>query len=1398
MLRRCMGCMEEYDDEYEVCPHCGYIHGSDAEEAYHMQPESILGGRYIVGKVLGFGGFGVTYIGWDAELERKVAIKEYLPSEFATRMPEQTQVTVFSGDRAEQFSSGMEKFMGEAKRLAKFHATNGIVHIYDSFSENNTAYIVMEYLKGESLKSYLERVGKIPVEEAVDIILPILYGLKEVHAQEIIHRDIAPDNIFLTDDLMEDGKRGVKLLDFGSARFATTKHSKSLSVLIKPGFSPEEQYRSRGDQGPWTDVYSCAATLYKMITGITPQDSMERTVKDLVKAPSKMGIKLSKGMENAILNAMNIKIENRTASVEEFIAELENESTARKKEHIKKVDVGKWPLWLKITAGAASAMVATFIVLLATGVIHFNIGKTRKSVVPDGFVRVPNVVNKLLTDAEESIYGAKIQYSIVGKEYSDVIEKDRILSQNINGGNIIEENYVINLTISGGVECFEVPNVVGYSEEKASSLLEEMTFVTVVEEQYDAMISAGYVISQSEEPGSMLAHDSEVVIVVSMGRDPEEEFMAAKVIMPNLVGMKLADAMQEAAKYGILLNFETVYSNTVDADIVMEQSVEPDTEIMNDEEVSLVVSLGKHYEKVPNVIHDQEKEAQKKLKNKSLKYEITYEESDIVAAGLVMSQSIDEGTVVLADTVIKLVVSSGRGSFEMPSVTDMTKEDAKTKLTGLGLTLDYVYEHSDSVKNGRVISQSVEAGTRVFAGNSVVLTISSGAELFKVPDVKGKTEEDAIAELKAQTLVVKVNDNYDDNVAAGLVVDQTLEPGTSQKRGASITITVSKGKLPVQITLQAGTNATVDGKSSVQRTVYATDTYGTLPDPTRTGYTFAGWFTEASGGSKVSPDTKVENRTGHALYAHWDPIKSKVTFDVNGAGISVPNPITVTYDGKYDNLPDITRTGYNFDGWFTAASGGTQITKGTQVAITSEQKLWAHWTAKTYTVTYDANGGSVTTKNASVTYDKTYVSLPTPTRTGYTFDGWYNAKSGGTKIGTTTKVTTANDHTLYAHWKANTYTVTYDANGGSVTPTSASVTYDKTYDNLPKPTRTGYTFDGWYTAKSGGTRIETTTKVTTDKNHTLYAHWTENTYTISFNANGGSGTVNSQSGIMYSATVTLNKNQFKRDGYTFKGWSTSNNGKSIYSDGQTVTGLTSTNNDTVTLYAVWEPNKYIVTVIFKSVNGTELGTVTVEGKQGDTPNITLPDYTGYNKPSSSRQIQISYDNLKVEISGYEPIKQGDYTEDSSNSVFYEFWDHSPKDSIYCSETHVFIKGGLKIYQQRVNATSVKIRVIITSTIEPNHALNYDDLFKVTCGTYDSGYQYMQRYNASDTFDSYDRSTWCWYNSSSTKRDTKQIDFGWTSIGGLTADSAYVELTITREDGLHNTYTRSVRVPIDKW
>ena len=315
-MKRCMKCMREYGEENAFCVYCGHKPGEGDREHYYLPEGTVLQDRYIVGSVLGHGGFGITYIGYDQKFGLRVAIKEYLPAEISTRALGETMVTTFSGDKHDAYVYGLGRFIEEARTMAQFNSHPCIVSVSDYFEANNTAYIVMEYLDGITLNEYLSRCGgKISEQETLSIIHPIIDALKEVHRSGIIHRDISPDNIFILKNSQ------VKLLDFGAARHAMGEKSKSLSVVLKPGFAPPEQYYSKGKQGPWTDVYALGATMFRMLTGSNPTESMERMDRH---APQEMsGLEgISRNAASVILKALRLKAHERYQDMEAMQAAL--------------------------------------------------------------------------------------------------------------------------------------------------------------------------------------------------------------------------------------------------------------------------------------------------------------------------------------------------------------------------------------------------------------------------------------------------------------------------------------------------------------------------------------------------------------------------------------------------------------------------------------------------------------------------------------------------------------------------------------------------------------------------------------------------------------------------------------------------------------------------------------------------------------------------------------------------------------------------------------------------------------------------------------------------------------------------------------------------------------------
>ena len=309
----CYNCFSDSLDENGICTRCGFDGKKNRENFPQALPlGSILFGRYTVGRVLGQGGFGITYVAKDYQTKGLVAIKEFFPDSMAVRT-DKTMVSALTGERGENYAYGLNSFMEEAKTMASFNGNPNITRVDCYFEENGTGYFVMEYLDGESFLSYIRsHGGRLSWDETMKVVLPVMNALEVMHSREIIHRDVTPDNIYVT-------KAGdVKLLDFGAARHSLGNISRSLDVILKHGFAPKEQYSRRGRQAAYTDVYSLGATIFYALTGTKPDDSIERSEEDTLPLPTNLGAKISADQEDVILKAMAVSPADRFQSIAEF------------------------------------------------------------------------------------------------------------------------------------------------------------------------------------------------------------------------------------------------------------------------------------------------------------------------------------------------------------------------------------------------------------------------------------------------------------------------------------------------------------------------------------------------------------------------------------------------------------------------------------------------------------------------------------------------------------------------------------------------------------------------------------------------------------------------------------------------------------------------------------------------------------------------------------------------------------------------------------------------------------------------------------------------------------------------------------------------------------------------
>lgn len=317
----CMRCFH-VKGKYDVCPMCGYVEGTPPEQPHYLAPGTILGNHFLVGTAIGAGGFGITYRCFDITLGVTVAVKEFYPAGLVNRAPGQSAVGLLSGDKKEQYRSQLNRFLMEAQSIAQFGNAKDIVNVYDFFEENNTAYIIMEYIDGVLLKDYMEKQGRLDVSAALSVISPIVNAVKKIHAKGIIHRDISPDNIFIS------GEDSVKIFDFGAAQLNDSSEGQAAEKVIKVGYSAPEQYRDNSRQGFYTDIYSAGAILYQMLTGERPAESTEREFKDDLKSPAELGIPLEPNLDRAVMEALAVKPELRFQSIQQFEDALQNKRMA--------------------------------------------------------------------------------------------------------------------------------------------------------------------------------------------------------------------------------------------------------------------------------------------------------------------------------------------------------------------------------------------------------------------------------------------------------------------------------------------------------------------------------------------------------------------------------------------------------------------------------------------------------------------------------------------------------------------------------------------------------------------------------------------------------------------------------------------------------------------------------------------------------------------------------------------------------------------------------------------------------------------------------------------------------------------------------------------------------------
>ncbi|MCM1244423.1 MAG: PASTA domain-containing protein [Roseburia sp.] len=541
----CIGCMRPLDQE-GGCSFCGLKQEEYSPIPRCLMPGTELAERYVTGKVLGEGSFGITYMGWDKYMDIPVAIKEYFPSDMVSRdviCGSDNSVYLYESGKKGDYHNYLKKFLGEARCLSRFNQVEGIVSVRDFFYANNTAYLVMQYIDGISVKEHIYKNGKMRAGEVLEKIRPVLLALEQVHNTGIVHRDISPDNLMIK----KDGN--LVLIDFGAARMRNIDNTKTMTVMFKRGFSPEEQYRYKGKWGAYTDVYSICATIYFMMTGTAPVDSVIRALGDDM--PSLVTMKdldIPARQRKALMKGLAVAAKNRWQNIGELYGALfeagEHQSHSRKWKRRKGLAAAvlffavagsifglvqflqkdtKAEQVSNITSvGADSPESVSASAMQAEGQALTQAETTDQTLVPEEAteMEMPGVEGLDQEEAEEKLagYGERIKVNWK-KKYSEDVSKGKIISQSVAKGEKLPagEEVELTLVVSRGIKKQTIPKLTGMSEKAARQKIKGKGFRCEIR-RIESGEAEGTVVSQDIRAGKKMTKGTTITITVSKGR----------------------------------------------------------------------------------------------------------------------------------------------------------------------------------------------------------------------------------------------------------------------------------------------------------------------------------------------------------------------------------------------------------------------------------------------------------------------------------------------------------------------------------------------------------------------------------------------------------------------------------------------------------------------------------------------------------------------------------------------------------------------------------------------------------------------------------------------------------------------------------------------------------------
>ena len=714
----CPGCMGRWEDTRKPCPRCGFSWETENHSPRELPPFTILAGRYLLGTRIGAGGFGITYLGLDLAEEKPVAIKEFFPVSLAERREE--KVIALPGEDGRYFREALRSFRKEAELLSRFGGVEGIVRYLDYVQENETAYLVMEYVEGENLKQKMRRMeAPFSQEEALALLYPILLAVDAMHRKNVLHRDISPENLILKPD------GTLTLIDFGAAREYSLEEDENLTVILKRGYAPDEQYHSGSRQGPWTDLYACCAVLYQMVSGLLPQDASSRRQKDrLLPLDEIEGLEVTKGFARAIEKGMTIYATERYSSIGKLLSDLDPDGTFRAKlekekaertektEKAEGTDADTAPRESQAEKRKKSLENKDAELAAALAAVQ----QYRKEKLPEidmSVVEDPELSRIDISGAEKA--GERRKAGKAGQPAPE--EEEEEISR--TRGIVIA--VVLVLAIFAAVLIYsvgkwssaEVPDMTGMTEEEARVVLAETKFTcsdgNLAYYEYNDSVEEGIIYDQYPEAGERVSKDTEVTIYISKGPSAE---------VPDVTGLFMEDA-----RAGLEPDFQVhMEFSKVSADDpagngeILSQSLAPGEITGEGADITLTAA-------VKEVAGQELSFAEETFSELGFEVSVEHRYSDDMEKDRVI-----ECTYDMENARAELVVSDGPEHVAVPDLRGMSEEEAQQAAADAGLTavLRNDKKFYSEYSRGTVAYQHLNPGTEVEAGSRIYYDTSAG------------------------------------------------------------------------------------------------------------------------------------------------------------------------------------------------------------------------------------------------------------------------------------------------------------------------------------------------------------------------------------------------------------------------------------------------------------------------------------------------------------------------------------------------------------------------------------------------------------------------------------------------------------------------------------------------